>query len=115
MKNELFELNSEKTKYADYRKDLDKYVSFGLTVFTNLDTYFQNAPVNIKLQLLGSYFTDKLIFDKNKFRTLPFNNTILLLSKYNKDFRRSKKEEEGFFSKTSLSVPGAGLEPARSQ
>ena len=112
-KLELMNLKLEKYKYGDYQTDLDKYLVFGLTVLSNLDNFYKNASVDVKTQLLGSYFTDKLIFEKNKFRTLPFNEVILLLCKYNKGLEDLKKETGDDFSINSRLVLGTGLEPVR--
>ena len=113
MTSELTDLKIEKSKYGNYEDDLTNYVSFGLSILTNLDVFYVNATIDIKIQLLGSYFTEKLVFDKNKFRTLPFNEIILLLCKYNKDFGGLKKEMGASFTTNSHSVLRAGLEPAR--
>ncbi len=112
-KTELLELKKEKYKYEDIQVDLDKYMSFGLTILSNLDKFYEKASIEVKVQLLGSYFDDKLIFEKNKFRTLPFNNIILLLCKYNKGLEGLKKETGEDFSINSRLVLRAGLEPAR--
>ncbi len=113
MTSELTDLKIEKSKYSNYEDDLTNYVSFGLSILTNLDVFYVNATIDIKIQLLGSYFTEKLVFDKNKFRTLPFNEIILLLCKYNKDFGGLKKEMGVSFTTNSHSVLGTGLEPVR--
>jgi site-specific DNA recombinase len=112
-KIELAEIKAERYKYCNYQEDLDKYLSFGLSILTNLDFFYENAPVEVKVQLLGSYFSNKLIFDKNKFRTLPFNEVILLLCRYNKGLESIKKETGEDFSINSRLVLRAGLEPAR--
>lgn len=69
LRRELITLKGEKEKHGDYHEDLDKYVSFGLSIFSNLDKFYEKAPIEIKTKLLGSYFTDKLFFEKESFRT----------------------------------------------
>jgi len=49
MTQELSELKLEKSKFGDYKKDLNKYVSFGLTIITNLDYFYDKAPIEVKL------------------------------------------------------------------
>lgn len=75
-------MKSKRALYGNIQDDLEKYINFGLCLLKNLDYYYENAPVETKVKLIGSYFTEKLIFDKNKFRTLPFNKTILLICRY---------------------------------
>ena len=110
---ELKNLKIESSKLESTKEGLDKYLSFGLNLIMNSDTVFKNAPVDVQVQLLGSYFTDKLIFDGKKFRTLPFNETISLICRYNKDFKRLQKNTGEDFSINSRIVQKAGLEPAR--
>ncbi|WP_354595873.1 recombinase family protein [Riemerella anatipestifer] len=111
---ELMELESEKDKYGEFQKDLDKYVSFGLTLLTNIDVFYKNAPIGVKTKLIGSYFNDKLYFEKNKFRTLPFNDTIALLCRYNKGFKGLENKKGGDFKNTSCLVAKTGIEPVTS-
>jgi site-specific DNA recombinase len=91
-KTELIELKLRKNEFNNHNEDLNKLLSFGLTIISNLDDFYKKADVEVKVLLLGSYFTEKLIFEKNKFRTLPFNEVISLLCRYNRDFQRLKKE-----------------------
>ena len=97
MKTEQRDLQIQKSKYGEYEKDLDKYVSFGLTLLSNMDVFYDKSPINTKIQLLGSYFTQKLIFENGKFRTLPFNDTIKLIYNYNKELRQSKNKAGSLF------------------
>lgn len=65
--------------------------------------------------IVGSYFTEKLVFENGKFRTLPFNEIILLITKYTNDLEEVVKEERKSFSKTSHDVLSAGIEPTSSE
>lgn len=109
---ELIELRASKAELGDYQQDLDKYISFGLTLLTNLDVFYKNVGVEVKTKLLGSLFTEKLVFQNNTFRTLPFNEVVTLLCRYNKDFGGLGKKKGGTFKSSSHIVPGAGIEPA---
>ena len=106
---ELFTLKVERAKYNDQDEDLDKYLSFGISLLSNLDFYYKRSTIDTKVKLLGSYFTEKLIFENGKFRTLPFNEVISLISKYTRDLQGLKKESERPFFKTSHSVLGADI------
>lgn len=100
-------LKIEKAKYGSHNEDLEKYLSFGISLLANLDIYYNRSSIDTKVKLLGSYFTEKLVFENGKFRTLPFNEIIRLISKYTKDLRSLKKESGRSFLKTSHSVLGA--------
>ena len=79
----------------------------------NLDSIFEKASVEIQNKLLGSYFKENLVFDGKKFRILPFDDTIMLICRYNKGFQSLKKETLGKNQINSSIVPGVGLEPTR--
>ena len=102
-------LKIEKAKYCSHNEDLEKYLSFGISLLANLDIYYNRSSIDTKVKLLGSYFTEKLVFENGKFRTLPFNEIIRLISKYTKDLRSLKKESGRSFLKTSHSVLGSGV------
>lgn len=89
-----------------YRENMETYLDFGLSVLGNLDKLYENAPIKIKTQLLGSDFSDKLIFEGKKIRTLPFTDSILLICRYNRLFQRNRKRKGTDFSINSYSVPG---------
>ena len=107
----LIDLKNQKEDYKDYLEDLDRYISFGLTLFKNLDIFYEKASIEVKVKLLGSYFTDKLYFEKNSLRTPQFNHAITLLCKYNKGFQRLENKKGDSFSRVSRSVPRVGIEP----
>lgn len=111
--DELNELKIESSRCLGAKEGLDNYLSFGLNLIMNLDKVFVDAPVEVQVKLLGSYFTDKLVFDGKKFRTLPFNETISLMCRYSKGFNGLKKKTGDDFSINSRVVLKAGLEPAR--
>ena len=112
-KMDLLELKAERANYNSNNRELDKYLSFGMGLLSNLDVCYKKSSIEVKVKLLGSYFTEKLVFENGKFRTLPFNDVIMLISKYTNELQIEKKKVGGFFSKTSHSVLGAGLEPAQ--
>lgn len=105
------ELEEMKAELKDYRKDLDKFISFGVSLLANMDKVYNNCNVEVKEKLLGSIFSEKLIFENNSFRTLPFNEAILLFSRYNEVYRRLQNKKGDSFVRVSHSVPGVGIEP----
>lgn len=108
---ELTELKATKAELGDYQEDLDKFISFGLTLLTNLAVFYHNAGVEVKTKLIGSIFSEKLQFFENTFRTLPFTEAIALLCRYNKDFGGLGKKKGGTLISSSRSVPRTGIEP----
>ena len=108
---ELVDLRASKAELGDYQEDLDKFVSFGLTLLANLDVFYKNADIDTKIKLLGSIFSEKLQFFENSFRTLSFNDAVALLCRYNKDFGSLGKKKGETFKSLSRSVPEVGIEP----
>ena len=109
---QLIDLKGSKAELGDYQKDLDKYLTFGMTLLTNIDVFYKNASVEMKKKLLGSILNEKLEFFKNSFRTHPFNEAVLLLCNYNKAFKSSKIKKGGVRKNISHFVLKAGIEPA---
>ena len=110
---ELIDLKAERAKCTDVDKETEKYLAFGTHLISNLDIYFDKSPIETQTKLLGSYFTKKIIFENGKFRTLPFNESITLISKYTNGLAKSKNKKRESSKNSSLSVLGAGLEPAQ--
>ncbi len=110
---ELSKLKLTKAEYGDFQKDLDKFLTFGMSLLKNLEKFYEKADVEVKCQLLGSIFDEKLEFHKNSFRTLPFNEAISTLCKYNKGFKQLKIKMGDVKSNVSHLVLKAGIEPAQ--
>ena len=70
---ELIELKAAKAELGDYQEDLDKFISFGLTMLTNLAVFYHNTGIDVKTKLIGSIFSEKLQFFEN---TLGKYNSI---------------------------------------
>ena len=84
-----------------------------MTLLTHLGDFYSKASPRTKKQLLSSILSEKLELKGKKYRTPTlkpgFNHIYQSVSKLEE--RRKKKGEP--VSELSLSVPGAGLEPAR--
>ena len=58
-------------------------------------------------------FPQKIEFDGNKYRTNEYNKVLDLIYQQTNELRVGKKENGESFSTFSVSVPRAGVEPAR--
>ena len=94
---------------------LDKFVDFGLSFIGQLGATYDKADVKVKKMILGSILSGNLVFEDEKYRTLPFIEAITLLSRFNGASRSSEIKKGDSFSTISLPVLRAGLEPARSR
>ena len=78
-----------------------------------MEGFFRDAPVKVKIKLLGSIFPEKIEFDGKNYRTNGYNKVLDLIYKQTKKLRGLEKENEESFSTFPASVPRAGVEPAR--
>ena len=111
-KHQELELKQRKKELGDFQGDVDKLLSFGITMISNIDQLYELSPIKLKRKILGSNFTDNPTFSNGKFRTLPFNEAILLMSSYNKDLRAGGNKKGTNSKISSHSVLEAGIEPA---
>ena len=87
------------------------YLDYNVNLIKDLDWFYSISDVYDKQLLLGSIFSEKLVFDKGKYRTMKPNSVIALLLNVRDDFEEIKREKVG--KKTNLSnyAPQLGLEP----
>ncbi len=93
------------------KNNLTEYLDYNVSLIKNLDWFYSITNVNDKQLLLGSIFSEKLVFDKRKYRTMKPNSVISLLLNVRDNFEDIKREKVG--NKTNLSnlAPHLGLEP----
>ena len=113
MKNELSaEANRLKAQIEALRLNEDLNIkdkmSYSINLIGNLGTFFQSAPCEVKIKLLGSIFPEKIEFDGNKYRTNTYNKMLDIIYQETKQLQGRKKKKspqnEGDFGR----VPRAG-------
>ena len=85
-----------------------KYLNFGLSLMGNLSHYFKVVDVGVKQQIIGSIFPEKLVFEKNKYRTDKINEFFALYCRLGKDL--NKKLPNSIVRQFRVAPP-SGLEP----
>ena len=92
---------------------MGEFLEFGMTLLSHLGDFYSKASPKTRKQLLSSILSEKLELKGKKYRTPTlkpgFNHIYQSINQLQE--RRKKKGEP--LSELSLSVPGAGLEPAR--
>ena len=113
-------INDEITKLEDELEHLKcsqeeekEVVNFGIHLIQNLESMYQNGSVSIKQKLLSSIFSEKLIFEGDKYRTPKTNKGFRHIYKNIKMLESLKQKTGNNLSKVSRSVPETGLEPVR--
>ena len=88
-------------------------IKYSISLINNIDTFFKDAPVEVKIKLLSSMFPEKIEFDGKKYRTNTYNKVLDLIYQQTKQLRNGTKEKLEESEDFSNSVPRAGIEPAR--
>ena len=108
LKGQLNELHGKRIALTTLSQDYDKYVSFGLTLMSNLSGFYEKASMLIRKKILGSIFPENLIYENKKYRTTKMNEFFALICKPDKGSIKTKPNKNaGLFSK----APPSGLEP----
>ena len=78
-----------------------------------MEWFFRDAPVKVKIKLLGSMFPEKIEFDGKNYRTNTYNKVLDLIFRETNKLRGNKNKIEESLDTFPDSVPRAGVEPAR--
>jgi site-specific DNA recombinase len=109
---EIEKLERKIDELSTLDSDLKEQISFCCDLLQNLPKYFVAADLIAKQQILGSIFSEKLVFGETSYRTIKFRNIVSLICRPSKDYkgRGNKKSSEN--SELSTLVPRTGIEPA---
>jgi DNA invertase Pin-like site-specific DNA recombinase len=88
-----------------------KMINEGINILPNISSYYIKANGNVKQQILGSMFSEELLFEKGKIRTIPWREVISNLFLSMRDLEMNKMKKVGNFSNQSSCAPPVGLEP----
>jgi site-specific DNA recombinase len=93
-KLEVDKLNERLKTLSMETSSLKKYMQFGFSLFADLPKYYEEADFNLKQKLVGSIFSENLIYDGEKHRTAKPSKFIELLTNNSNGFRVNKKGQE---------------------
>jgi hypothetical protein len=108
---ELKKLNEELGSLKEGNTDVQKLLKKGLHLLQQLPQFYQKSSVEVKRELLGSIFPEKLLISKTKSRTTKINSAVLLITATDKDL--SENENGQLYKNVELSgsVEVTGVEP----
>ena len=109
---EIGKLERKIEEISTMDSDLLEQVNFCCDLVTNLPKYFMEADLQAKQQILGSILAEKLVFDDNSYRTIPYRKVIERICRPGKGFSGPENKESSENSELSNVVPGTGIEPA---
>lgn len=98
------ELIRKKANVSSSQEDFREHLRVGATVLRNIDGFYQNATLSEKQLIIGSVFPEKLIFEKNQFRTNRVNEAIILMSMEHNDLDQKKSGRAKKFLAASTQV-----------
>ena len=91
--------------------DFNEKLTFFVDFLQNLPVMFENSGIEVQKSILGSIFSEKLVFDGKEYRTPNVNPAIHLLCKSNKGYRGEVKRAEHLNDDQPSTVIWLGLEP----
>ncbi|AZJ33996.1 recombinase family protein [Tenacibaculum singaporense] len=109
--NQINDLIIDIDEHSDYQKDINLYVDFGVQLLTSLNKFYKKATTEIKRKIIGSIFSEKLVFEDKKYRTAKLNDAVAVIFNNNKELEISVNKKRHAISNVSYSVAGTGLEP----
>ena len=74
----------------------DKHLKYGINLIKHLPYYYKSSPVELKHKIIGSIFSDNLIFDGSSYRTERVNTILELVCSESIDYRKGRKEKTSF-------------------
>ena len=99
----------KKGELAGGEADFKEYLKVGATILRNLDIRYQYAPLKYKQLIIGSVFPEKLIFEKNGFRTKRVNEAVRLICMNNSELDQKKSGRVKELLTTSAQVGGGQI------
>ncbi len=93
-------------------KNVDVKFDYAMNLLSNMDKILTTAPLEDKINILGSMFPEKIEFDGEKHRTDSYNKVLDVIFKDTSQLHVKKKKASDEISEASPLVPGAGIEPA---
>ena len=88
----------------------DTEIEICIKVLKNLGSLFNTVDTEGKQQILGSVFPERLIFDKNGFRTPRINRVISLMCNNNAHLLGAKKRKHAKINVLSAFVVSPRIE-----
>lgn len=94
IKNELASIEEKISLLRTSNKEnTNSKIDYAVQLIANLKDMIMDAPMEIKIQLLGSMFPEKIEFDGEKYRTSSYNKVLDIIYKDTSILRGDSKEK----------------------
>ncbi len=74
------------------RGNIEPKLDYAISLINNIDKYILDAPIEVKIKLIGSIFDGKIEFDGKTYRTDSYNKVLELIYEQTSELRGRKKE-----------------------
>ncbi|MBO7049542.1 MAG: recombinase zinc beta ribbon domain-containing protein [Bacteroidaceae bacterium] len=90
---------------------IKKMIDYSINLIANMGKFFEQAPMEVRIKLLGSIFPEKIEFDGENYRTNSYNKMLEYIYQNSKQLQGKRKESDlKNHSQSHLGCP-VGLEP----
>ena len=93
---------------------IEPKMGYAISLINNIDRFILDAPVALKIKLLGSMFPEKIEFDGKKYRTKNYNKVLDFIYQQTNELQEYKTKNGESLSTFSVSVARPGIEPGTS-
>ena len=93
---------------------IEPKMGYAISLINNIDRFILDAPVALKIKLLGSMFPEKIEFDGKKYRTKNYNKVLDFIYQQTNELQIFETKSGESFSTFSVSVARPGIEPGTS-
>lgn len=87
------------------KSEIKPKLKYSIELLDNIGNFVQNAPVAVKIKVLGSMFPEKIEFDGKKYRTKEYNKILDVIYHETKHLRGEEEEKKEEDYSSSNSVP----------
>lgn len=102
------QLESRMRGLSQDNADLDEMIAYGRKFFKKLDKLYLEGTLTVRQQLIGSMFPERLIFEKNTYRTIAPNPLLPLICKPGKGFKEKTHKKSPQYVDLSTKAPPSG-------
>ena len=93
------------------RANIEPKLNYSISLLDNMEGFFRDAPVTVKIKLLGSIFPEKIEFGGKNYRTDGYNKVLDLIFRETNKLQGNKNVKSGLPEENPDSVPRPGIEP----
>ena len=115
IENELEKLNREEMQFREGIENYDSKIDDCLDLLLNIDNYYVLKDTEVKQKIIGSIYSEKLVFENNQYRTTKRNEAVELICPIDNGLGQKKGGKKTELSVSSLRVESEGFEPSSKQ